>query len=74
MQIYSKDESLIITIKKEDSSFSHSFGVRVQSSYEIEKIEAYIPALEAYIDVSHMSEFEAVANELLQSHIESEAA
>jgi len=50
-------------------SFDHAFGIQKTINYEIKKIEAYVPALEMWIDVTNLSEFSDAANKLLEKEV-----
>lgn len=50
-------------------SFDHAFGIQKTINYEIKRIEAYVPALGEWIDVTHMTEFTDVANKLLEKEV-----
>lgn len=64
-----KQDTLAITYEVRDESFSHAFGVEKKTSYEITKIEAYIPALGTHVDVTNHSDFSDVAQRLLEQAI-----
>lgn len=72
MDYANKDNTLVIEIEKRDDSFGHAFGLQKVVNYEITRIDAYIPALKDWLDVTHMSVFDERANQLLQEFIENE--
>ena len=53
-----------------DTSFEHAFGVQRQWSYDIERIEVYIPAIDEWLDMSHTSYFDKVASKLVEQDID----
>lgn len=73
---------MLFTIETEDieieyeitnESFDHAFGTRRISGYEITKIMAYIPALNDWMDVSHLEAFGVVADKLVEKQLEGAA-
>lgn len=70
---YSNDaQNLTIEIEKIDNTFDHAFGVERVINHEIRKIEAFIPALNEWLDVTHIGAFDKPAKKLLQEFIENE--
>lgn len=52
----------------------HFFGfVKLSHFSEITKIEAYVPAIDDWVDVSHMNEFQKPADKLMSQAIEEES-
>lgn len=62
-------DDLIIHYDETDDSFSHEFGTRHITGYEITKIEAFIPALDGWMDVTHLREFSDLADKRLDKHL-----
>ena len=60
-----ENENMMVEYSVKKDSFSHSFGVQKTTSTEIENIKAYVPALNEWIDVTHMSLFLDVAQKLV---------
>lgn len=50
-------DDLCVNYEKTQESIDHAFGMTKQTRYEITRIEAYVPALETWLDVTHMNEF-----------------
>lgn len=71
-EISNEAQNLTIEIEVRDDSFDHAFGVERVINHEIRSIEAYIPALKQWLDVTHMNEFQEPAKQLLQEFIENE--
>lgn len=70
---YSNDaQNLTIEIEKIDNTFDHAFGVERVINHEIRKIEAFIPALNEWLDVTHIGAFDKPAKKLLQEFIDNE--
>lgn len=63
------DDNITIYYEIRDDSFSHAFGVERVINHEITRIEAYIPALDKWLDVTHMSEFEQISQKMLMEAI-----
>lgn len=66
-------EEIEVVYETVNQSFDHAFGRMKQSGFEIRTIKAYIPALNDWLDVTHMSEFYALADKLIVNELEKAA-
>lgn len=60
-----KREVFRIQYETTDESFDHAFGSETKTSLEWTKAEAFVPVLDEWIDVTNNSEFQSLANQLL---------
>ena len=64
------EKNLSIEYEITDESFTHAFGSEKRTGHEITKIMALIPALDGWLDVSHVSEFQKPADDLMIDALE----
>lgn len=65
-----ENDFIAIIYRNDDDSFIHEFGCEKVTSYHIIEAQAYIPALDAWIDVSQLKEFEEVISKLIEKNEE----
>ncbi len=63
-------DDITITFDLVNNSFDHEFGHLNQTGFEIRTIKAYIPALNDWLDVTHMTEFYDLADKLIEKEME----
>ena len=66
-------DEIIVEFETKDESFDHAFGRERRTGFEITKIQAYIPALNDWLDVTHMNEFYDLADKLVVQEMEKAA-
>jgi len=59
-------DEIVIEYETINESFSHAFGTQKTVGYEIRNILVYIPVLGYWLNLTHMNEFEGIANKLIE--------
>jgi len=66
-----ENDNVIIEYEIIDESFDHAFGTQYQTSFEIKKVEVYIPLVDKYVDMTHVGDFDAACERLILDDIQS---
>ena len=66
-------DSIAIVYETKDDSFSHSFGREQISGWEVCEVKVFIPALNDWMDVTHLREFEEITDKLIMNELEKAA-
>ena len=69
-----KNETIVVYMKREDTSFSHEFGTEKQGHWECIAADAYVPAIEEWIDVTNHDLFQSKIDHLVKEFNEQNQA
>jgi len=68
MAIIEKDD-ICIEYDITDESFDHAFGREKKSGFEVTEIKVFVPAINDWLDVSHIEKFGLLADNLVIKEI-----
>ena len=66
-------ETIAIVYETKDESFDHSFGRERKTGHDVLEVKVFIPALNDWMDVTHLKEFEALTDKLIMKELEKAA-